>query len=316
MGLISDLYRTFNDSKFSEAKRLMSIGRYEECISNIYNNTSLFEPLAIMVEGRWYVSCCYEKLRKYNQALEEINFILSSPSNDNEIRKYKDLAKDLENKIRMQLRSTSNTEVKYPESSFLEFISHNKSLAAEPKICYEGMSKQKGEYYIRNTIQIPNITDGYSTLYLKPIADTTVEIFIYYDYIYSLLQMKDDDPISYHVIINKLNHLQKLINRGENGACNEVSVYKTTDYGRDIVNRYRVPVIGLKCYTSDASHCTIDDFEDEIDALIQQVGILLDELEGLDDSIKYKIGLLAFLKGSLGKIAGHELSTIWQAIHH
>ena len=305
MGLFRDL---FYASEFDEAKRLMNLGDYQECIKHVLANRSLLEPSSVMVERTWYIAQCYYKMGDYNQALYYIIDIIDDPEeSDSDINRLKRLAEDLRSTIYEEQRRLENTIV-YPTSPFAEFVAKRKNKEEGHEIAYEGISSNF-EYYIRNTFCFADYPDAY-TVYLKPINQNQIEIFVYFDFIERILKLKEDDPINYYIVINKLPKIKRLIENGKDGARHSCSIYTTTDYHRAHYYAYRIPVLGLNRIVDNATNCELENFEQELETIFAVINEIVLEMANCEYSLgdMIKAGFIAMLGGAAKKVATEELA--------
>lgn len=305
MGLFRDL---FYASEFDEAKRLMNLGNYQECIKHVLANRSLLEPGSVMVERTWYIALCDYKMGDYNRALSYLTDIIDDPDDsDSDIKRLKRLARDLRATIHEEQRRLGNSIV-YPTSPFFEFVAKRKNMEEGHEIAYEGISLDF-EYYIRNTFCFADYPDAY-TVYLKPINQNQIEIFVYFDFIERIYKLKEDDSINYYVVTSKLPKIKRLIENGKDGANYNCSIYTTIDYHRPHYYAYRIPVLGLSRKVENATNCELENFEQELEiifAVINEIVLEIANCEyGFGDMIK--AGFIAMLGGAAKKVATEELA--------
>lgn len=313
MSLYRDLYETFNGSQLDEAKRLFDQDEFRKCIrvinDEILENTSLFLPSSTDVEGHWYVARCHSALGEFNDALWHLNYVINHPSDDSDISKYKSLARTLQNDIKSKMSGISLKEVRYPTETFREFVSLKSSSSEIEEIVFEGLSDNLGCYYVRSSFGEVGSSD-LITIYLHPVSKTYVELFVYFDFIFNLFHLKEEDTISYNVVIRKFPKLKELIEQGKNGSTNRCTVFKTTDFARDVVVRHKIPVLGMKVWCRDSEKCGLSDFSNEIENIFKTINQLRSEVSNFDFSLSDKamIASLAFAKGALGKVASEEIA--------
>ena len=319
MSFYRDLYETFNGSQLDDAKRLFEKGEYRKCIhvinEEILENTSLFLPSSTDVEGHWYVAQCYSALDEFNDALWHLNYVINHPSDDRDISKYKSQARTLQNDIKSKMSGVSSKEVRYPTETFREFVSSKYSSSEIEEVVFEGLSNNLGCYYVRNSFGEVGSSD-LITIYLHPVSETYVELFVYFDFIFNLFQLKEEDTISYNVVIRKFPQLKELMELGKNGSTNRCTVFKTTDYARDVIVRHKIPVLGMKVWCRDSVECRLSDFSNEIESIFKTINKLSSEVRNFDYSLSDKamIASIAFAKGALGKVASEEIAKpAWEA---
>lgn len=319
MSLYRDLYETFNGSQLDDAKRLFDNGEYRKCLrvinEKILENTSLFLPSSTDVEGHWYVARCYFALAEFNDALWHLNYVINHPSDDSDISKLKNCAITLQNDIKSKMSGISSKEVRYPTETFREFVSSKYSSSKIDEVVFEGLSNNLGCYYVRNSFGEVG-SSNLVTIYLHPVSETYVELFVYFDFIFNLFHLKEEDTISYNVVIQKFPQLKELMELGKNGSTNRCTVFKTTDYARDVVVRHKIPVLGMKVWCRDSVECRLSDFSNEIESIFKKINMLSSEVSNFDYSLSDKamIATLAFAKGALGKVTSEEIAKpAWEA---
>lgn len=314
---LKDLYKIkckimglFGNSVLDDAKKLFANGKYQECINKINGNISvisLFRSLSKELEEHWLLAQCHFKLGEYSSSMIDINYIKNYPDSGSVSNKYRSLARELEKQIVDIQNRLSQESVRYPVKTFLEFVSpNNKSCKIEEKV-YEGLSKEIGNYYVRYSCAEQD--SMINTIYIKPVTSTSIEIFIYLEYIDLLLERKKNDTIFYNVMINKFPVLKTLIEKGKNGSNLECSVFCTTDYARETTTRNQVPVLGVKCNVGDSQNCSYEECKDALKVLFDGFEILSIEanntnFSNLDFLI---IGIIALIKGGTEKIVGKEI---------
>lgn len=309
--------RFFRNSVIDDAKVLFSSGKYQECINKIYGNLSvgsLFRSLSKELEERWLLAQCHFKLGEYNSSMNDINYIKNYPDSGSVSNKYKNLARELEKQICDIQNRMSKESVNYPVNTFLEFISPNNKYSKIEVKAYEGLSKEIGDYYVRYSYA--EHKSEIITIYIKPITHTSVEIFLYLEYIDLLLEKKQNDSIFYNVIIRKFPTLKTFIEKGKKGSNLECSVFCTTDYARKITTRNQIPVLGVKCNVRDSQNYSLKECQGALKVLFEGFEMLSKEVgnANISNFDFLIIGIIALIKGGTKNIVGKEIGQpLWSA---